>query len=433
MKPTRRSFLSSALATAATVCVSGRVLGANDRLGVAVIGVNGMGHFHVRTLAGRSDVRLVALCDVDQGVLARAAKTVKDATGAEPALVEDFRKLLDDKAVEALVVATPHHWHCPIALRGFAAGKDVYLEKPASHVFREGRLLVEAARRHKRVVQHGTQMRSSAVTAKAGEVLASGILGTIKMAKAWNVQRQRSPGAVPDGDAPEGVNYDLWLGPAPKRAFNRNRFHHSWRIFRDYGNGDIGDDGAHDIDMARWGLGETTHPVKITAHGSRVDLEGVREYPDNMTVTYQYASGKVLIYEDRQWTPYGLHGVDSGNAFYGTKGYMIFSRRGFFQVFLGEKEEKGPAAGKPGRVAQPVPAHMANFLDCVRSRKEPNAPAEVAHLSCGLIHLGEIAYRVGCILQFDPQTETFAELAFREANALLTKEYRKPWAVSDPG
>ncbi len=431
MKPaTRRSFLSSSLAAAATAAATGQAQNGNDRIGVAVVGVNGMGHFHVRTLAARKDARIVALCDVDPNVLSRAAKTVRDATAATPALVEDFRRLLDDKAVQALVIATPHHWHCPIALRALAAGKDVYVEKPASHVFREGRLLVEAARRHKRIVQHGTQMRSSDVTVRAGEVLASGILGTVKMAKAWNVQRQVSRKPVPDGKAPAGVNYDMWLGPAPSRPFNQVRFHSSWRLFRDYSNGDVGDDGAHDIDMARWGLGVTTHPVKITAHGSHVDPDlGYREYPDNMMVAYEYAGGKVLLYEDRQWTPYGLHGVDSGNAFYGTRGYMIFSRRGFFQVYLGEKEAKGPAMGQLGRVGQPAPAHMANFLDCVRSRREPNAPVEVAHLSAGLIHLGEIAYRVGRVLRFDPKTETFA--GDREANALLSKEYRRPWDVAD--
>jgi predicted dehydrogenase len=430
MPPTRRSFLSSSLAVAATASSYDRVLGANDRLGVAVIGVNGMGSFHVRTLAARKDVQIVALCDVDPAPLGRAAKLVKDATGDEPALVAEFQKLLDDKAVNAVVVATPHHWHVPIALRAVVAGKDVYVEKPASHVFREGRLLIEAAQKHKRIVQHGTQMRSSEVTAKAAEVLASGLLGEIKTTKAWNCQRQNPPKKVADSDAPAGVNYDLWLGPAPKRPFNVNRFHRTWHQHRDYGNGDIGNDGIHDLDMARWGLGENTHPVKVTAHGSRVDLEeGVREWPDNMQVTYQYASGKVLIYEDRQWTPYGLHGVDSGNAFYGTKGYMIFSRRGYFLTFIGTKEEKGPALGEPGKVSQPAPIHMANFLDCVRTRKTPNASAEVAHFSCALTHLGNIAHRTGRVLTFDPKTETFPN--DRAATALLTKEYRKPWDVAE--
>jgi predicted dehydrogenase len=422
----RRGFLSRSLATAAALGTAAR--GAADAVGVAVVGVNGMGLFHTRTLAARKDVRLVALCDPDPGALARAAKAVQDAGGGKPDLVSDFRTLLDRKAIEAVVVATPHHWHVPIALRVMQAGKDVYLEKPASHVFREGRLLVEAEKKYRRVVQHGTQMRSSEVTAKAAEVLAAGTLGVVKMAKAWNVQRQPEPKAAPDGKAPAGVDYDLWQGPAPERAFNPLRFHRTWQVFRDYGNGDIGNDGTHDLDLARWGLGETTHPVRVTAHGSKVDLTaGVREFPDNMMVTYEYASGKVLIYEDRQWTPYGLHGVDSGNAFYGTKGYMLFSRRGYFEVYLGEKEEPGPAMGKRGRVGQPAPIHMANFLDCVRSRKVPNAPAEVAHLSCGLIHLGNIAHRVGRILRFDPKAETFP--GDREATALLTKEYRKPWGL----
>ena len=320
MPLSRRSFITSSVATAATLSTTSRVLGANERIGVAVIGVNGMGHAHVKTLTARQDIDFVALCDVDPAALVKAAKTVTSGGKPEPKLIPDFRKLLENQEISALVIATPHHWHMPIGLRAMAAGKDIYVEKPASHVFREGRLMLGMAAKEKRVVQHGSQMRSSEVTAKAAEVLASGVLGEIKMTKAWNCQRQENPKPIADTDAPKGVDYDLWLGPAPKRAFNRHRFHVSWRVFRDYGNGDIGDDGAHDLDLARWGLGETTHPVKITAHGSSVDLRaGVRECPDNMTVTYEYASGKVLIYEDRQWTPYGLHGVDSGNAFYGTK------------------------------------------------------------------------------------------------------------------
>jgi predicted dehydrogenase len=427
MRPTRRSFLSSSLAATVALGGTGRVLGANDRIGVAVVGVNGMGHGHVRALAGRQDARVVALCDVDQAVLARAAKTVKDAAGEDPSLVEDFRKLLDDRAVDAVVIATPHHWHCPVALAALQAGKDVYVEKPASHVFREGRLLVEAARKYRRVVQHGTQMRSSPVTDEAGRVLKSGLLGEVKIAKAWNVQDRGVQAPVPDGDPPRGVNYDRWLGPAPRRPFNRNRFHHQWRLVRDYGNGDLGDDGAHDLDLARWGLGVTTHPVRITAHGSNVRPPGYREFPDNMMVAYEYPDGKVLVYEDRLFTPYGLHGFDSGNAFYGTKGYMIFSRRGYFQVYLGPKEEKGPAMGKSGRVGAPVPTHLENFLACVRSRKEPKAGPEVAHLSCALIHLGEIAYRTRTVLELDSNEEKIVNS--KAANAMLTKEYRAPYGL----
>lgn len=229
----------------------------------------------------------------------------------------------------------------------------------------------------------------------------------------------------PDAPTPKAVNYDMWLGPAPERKFNPNRFHGNWQWYRDYGNGDIGNDGIHDIDMACMGLGVDRLPIRITAHGSRIDLKGEREYPDNMMVTYQYDNDKVLIYEDRGWTHYGMDGFDSGNAFYGTKGYMIFSRRGYFQVYLDRKGTKGPGiqGGDTGG-----DRHLQNFLDCVRSGKTPNADGLTAHRSCALVHLGEIAYRLERVLKFDPKTETV--IGDKEADAMLTKEYRKPWDMS---
>lgn len=419
----RRDFLAGAAMTAAAGAAQ---TPPSDRMTLSVIGTGGMGQGHVGRLVKRSDVRLATVCDIDQSNAERAAQAVQRATGQTPRIEGDFRRVLDDKSIDAVVIATPHHWHVPIAIRAMQAGKDVYIEKPASHVFREGRLLVEASKKYKRIVQHGTQMRSSEVTAKAGEILASGLLGEIRMSKAWNCQRHKHRAPVENTAPPAGVNYDLWLGPAfPKGGFNANRFHGNWNWYRDYGNGDIGGDGIHDLDMARWGLGVTTHPIRITAHGSRTDktLTGEREFPDNMTVAYDYEDGRVLLYEDRGWTPYGAYGYDSVNAFYGTEGFMIFTRRGYFQVYLGRKEEKGPSMkGATGH-----PEHMYNFLDCVKSRKEPVANAEVAHLSCGVVHLGEISYRVGRVLHFDPKTEKFRNDS--EADALLTKKYRAPWGV----
>ncbi|MBI1901569.1 MAG: Gfo/Idh/MocA family oxidoreductase [Planctomycetia bacterium] len=398
---------------------------ANDTLSVAIIGCGGRCRAFLDPLLSRKDAAITALCDPDENRLGELAAALEKSQGRRPAAYADYRKLLDDGSIDVCFIATPHHQHSPIAVPAVIAGKDVYVEKPASHVFREGRLLVDAAKKHGRIVQHGTQMRSSEVTAKAGEVLASDLLGKIKIAKAWNVQRHSHRQAVPDSSPPKGVDYDVWLGPAPNRPFNANRFHGNWQWYRDYGNGDIGNDGVHDIDMARFGLGVSTHPVRITAHGSRIDLTGEREYPDNMLVAYQYADDKVLIYEDRGFTPYGLHGYDSGNAFYGTEGYMIFTRRGFFEVRLGRKEEPGPTL----RGGTGMPEHVMNFLECVRSRKEPNASAEIAHLTCGLVHLGEIAYRVSRVLEFDPATETIKGDA--EAAAMLTKEYRAPWRMPE--
>ena len=397
----------------------------NEQIQVAMIGVRGMGSGHVKRLLSRRDVRIAAICDVDAEVLGRAQQTVQNATGQTPNAQEDFRRVLEDKTIDAVVIATPHHWHGPIAIPALQAEKDVYVEKPGSHVLREGRLLVDAAAKYNRIVQHGTQMRSSDVTAKAGEVLASGVLGTVKMSKAWNCQRHNHRRPVDDAAAPSHVNYDMWLGPAPQRPFNVNRFHGNWNWYRDYGNGDIGGDGIHDIDMARWGLGVTTHPRRITAHGSRIDLLGEREFPDNMTVAFDYPEGKVLLYEERGWTPYGPHGFDSGNAFYGTEGMMVFSRRGYFQVYMGKEREPGP--GMRGHGGHPH--HLNDFLDSVRSRQQPIAPAAVAHLSCSLVHLGEIAYRVGRVLDFDAETETI--VGDEQANRLLTKQYRAPWTLPE--
>ena len=431
-KITRRKVLACSLGGSAALGVLGRLAvrsssaSPNQRLNVAVIGMNGMGHFHVKTLANRTDAHLKTLCDVDPAVLQRAAQTVKEAAGTTPKLEGDFRNVVADPSLDAVVIATPHHWHAPIALRAMKAGKDVYVEKAASHVFREGQLLIEAERKYKRIFQHGTQMRASPLLARAGEILAAGTLGEIKTTKAWNVQRQIQRPAVADAPVPEGVDYEMWLGPAPRRPFNPNRFHRNWRLFRDYSNGDIGDDGAHDLDIARWGLGVDTHPERITAHGSRIALTGAREYPDNMMVAYQYGEGKVLLYEERLWTPYGLHGFDSGNTFYGTEGYMVLSRRGYFQVYLGKKEHKGEGI-KEGSLSATARQNMAQFLQCVRDRTRPTAPAREAHLSCALIHLGEIAYRLSQVLHFDPKRERFSNNA--QADAMLTKTYREPWSL----
>lgn len=398
-----------------------RKVSPNETIVCAMIGVGGRGNYLMGLAAGHKNVAISTVCDANRQNLARTAESLGKIQGRKVNQAGDFRRVLDDDSIDAVFVATPHHWHAPIAVRALDAGKHVYVEKPASHVFHEGRLLVEAARRNKRVVQQGTQMRSSEVTAAAAEVLASGVLGAIKMSKAWGVEpRPNHPQPVPDQPAPDYLNYDMWLGPAPQRPFNPNRFRR-WNSYRDYGNGEIGGDGIHDIDLARWGLGVKTHPVRITAHGSRIHLKGESDFPDNMMVAYQYADDKVLIYENRNFAPYKMHGWDNGNIFYGTQGYMIFSRRGYFQTYLGPKEEEGPGmrGGDGGE------QHVGNFLECIRTGKTPNAGAEIAHLSCAVVHLGEIAYRTGRVLDFDPKAEQFP--GDEEANALLTKRHRRPW------
>ncbi|MCZ6793518.1 MAG: Gfo/Idh/MocA family oxidoreductase, partial [Planctomycetota bacterium] len=248
----RREFLSKSCRAAAGAAlalspfVHGKARAApSETVVLGVIGIGGRGHGLMTWALGHRAVRVASVSDVNRRHLERAAKTVREAQGKDPRRVPDFRRLLDDTSLDAVIVATPHHWHGPIAVRALDAGKHVYVEKPASHVLREGRRLVEASRRSKRLVQHGTQMRSSEVTTAAGEVLRSGVLGTIKMSKAWGVEPRRHAPPVADSKAPDWLDYDRWLGPAPERPFNRNRFQR-WNNYRDYGNGEIGGDGIHD-------------------------------------------------------------------------------------------------------------------------------------------------------------------------------------------
>ena len=433
---TRRSFLQKSAEVAAITAAASTLGGVHafgalspEKLNLGIIGCGGIMTLHVKGLVERKEaVTISHLCDVDPRQIDQIAN-VMDGFQSRPAKrTSRFEDVIGDKNVDALIIATPHHWHAPIALAAMAEGKDVYIEKPISHVYNEGHLIIEAAKKYKRVVQQGSQMRSSAVTAKAELLLKQGILGEVKVARAWTAEAREVVKPVPDGIPPSGVDYDRWLGPAPKHAFNKYRFHETWRMFRDYSNGEIGDDGIHDLDMAVWGLDVKTVPKQITARGSRMMLHGhASEYPDNMNVTYEYPDGRLLIYENYPFTAYGLHGFDNGNVFYGTEGYMIFSRRGAFSVFLGPKNEKGPTEGRDIRGQRGYEEHMAEFLSAVRNRTPTKANAPTAHRSCALVHLGEIAYLTSGRLDFDPKKEQFVDND--EANELLDKSYRKPYGL----
>lgn len=432
---TRRAFLQQTSLLSAAAALGGVHTFAAEKsapVRLAIIGCGGIMTHHVKGLVERREnVQIAWLCDVDPAQIERMAQHVTaDIQPSPPRRTLDYLELLDDADVEACVIATPHHWHAPIALRAMQAGKDVYIEKPISHTFAEGPLIIAAAQKHGRVVQQGSQMRSSPVTAKAEQLLRQGIIGEVKVARAWTAETRELLPPVPDSDPPPGCDYDRWLGPAPARPFNRHRFHNTWRMFQEYGNGEIGDDGIHDLDMAAWGLGVDTLPRQITARGSRMLLHNHDgDYPDNLNVTYEYPDGRLLIYENYPFTAYGLHGFDNGNVFYGTEGYMIFSRRGAFSVFLGPKSTPGPTEGRELRGQRGYAEHMAEFLSAVRSRSTTSANARTAHLSCALVHLGEIAYRTRGRVDFDPQTERFVDCD--EANALLTKEYRAPYTLPE--
>lgn len=431
----RRSFIrtSSILAGAAALgSVHASDAPAGNPIRIGLIGCGGIAKLHVKGLLKRTEaVQLTWLCDVDPQQIETHKRLIGSMGHNQlPKSTERFEEVLEDRDVDAVLIATPHHWHAPLAMHAMAAGKDVYLEKPISHVYSEGPLLIEAAKKYGRIVQQGSQMRSSPVTLQAGKLLADGAIGDIKVVRAWTAEKRKVVKPTLDSQPPAGVDYDRWLGPAPKRPFNPLRFHGTWRMFCDYANGEIGDDGIHDIDMAMWALNTDQMPKQITARGGRMSLDGhASDYPDNMNVTHEFPDGRLLVYENYPFTEYGMFGFDNGNVFYGTDGYMVFSRRGAFQVFEGKKGTPGPKEDRSIRGQRGYDEHMTDFLNCVRTRSRPRAHLEVAHRSCSLVHLAEIAYRTRGQLTFDQQSETFVDCL--EANDMLSKSYRLPYGVKE--
>ncbi|MEX2176233.1 MAG: Gfo/Idh/MocA family oxidoreductase [Pirellulaceae bacterium] len=428
----RRNFLnaSAGLVTAATLAAATKLSAAaqGDPLNVAVIGPGGMGTNHLKLLAVRKDVRVTHVCDVDANRLASAAKHIEQSGGKAKA-VKDLRHVLDDKSVEAVWIATPDHWHAPAALLAVEAGKHVYVEKPVSHNIREGRLLIEAARKHNRVVQVGTQSRSTGHVRRVIEILRSGEIGDVLVAKAWNSQLRGNIGHQQPSAPPDYLDFDLWLGPAPERKYQSNLLHSIWRWWYDFGAGDMGNDGVHNIDIARWGLGVTTSPSSVAALGSKFFFDDDQQFPDTQYCVFewpgggQFGSQRQLIFEQRTWSPYVQEGYENGNAFYGTKGMLVMGHTSGFQVF-------GPRnkAGEKGSGSPDLPAHHQDFLNCVRNGGRPQADIEEGHLSATLVHLGNIACRTRQTLQFDPQAETIA--GGGEAASLVRRTYRAGhWAV----
>ena len=418
----RRYFMGSAVAAAAR-----RMSAASDRVNLAIMGVRGRGRNLTAVFSQLPDANISYLCDVDPRVVPRAAKILQDAGRPQPKAISDIRRALDDKSIDAIVIATPDHWHAPATILACDAGKDVYVEKPASHNLREGRLMIEAARRNRRIVQLGTQSRSRASTQRAVEYIHSGKIGKVLAAKAWDVQLRDDIGHKPDSPVPEGVDYDTWTGVAQPLPFNANRFHYTWHWNWNYGTGDAGNDGIHQIDMARWALGVGA-PTEVGGWGGKMFFDDDQQTPDTINATFRYPGGKMLMFEMRIWNPYGMDGQENGVAVYGSEGmvhigrwerawgYKVFDRKG--KLMDKTEEARDDPHGD---------THGRNFIDCVKSRKAPNAEIEIGHTSSMHSHLANILVRTGRNFKFDPKTETIPGDA--EANRRLRREYRKHWAT----
>jgi predicted dehydrogenase len=429
MAISRRAFLNRAGGLAAGTAALGwtrKLPAAHSDVVIGIIGCGGQGGGLARKFAEIAKVAYV--CDPDA---TRCGET-KEKVNAGNA-VTDLRRILDDKSVDAVVVATPDHWHAPAAILACDAGKHVYVEKPCSHNLRESRLLVDAARRNKVVVQHGTQSRSNQMLADATQMLREGIIGDVLVAKAWNIQRRRNIGHSKPSDPPESLDYDTWIGPAPFTPFRENCFHYDWRWWYNFGTGDIGNDGTHEIDYARWGLGVTGLPAKAMAVGGKYFHNDDQQFPDTATCVFEYpGDGRVgqrrqLIFEMRLWSNNYPYNVDSGAEFYGTEGRLFVSKRGKLEVFA--ERDRRITDARPKEPAQlPMDDHQQDFLDAIRTGRRPNADIEIGHHSVALVHLANIAMKVGRGLVIDSAAEQI--VGDDEANALIRRQYREGhWAI----
>ena len=428
---TRRDFMASSAKVGAGVAVGLGVLGvsksawagANDRVRVAVIGINGRGKDHIGGLINKENVEIAALCDTDERLFESRVKSITDKGKKAPKTVTDMRRIMDDPEIDVVTIATPNHWHSLAAIWACEAGKDVYVEKPCSHNVYEGRKLVEAAKKHGRVVQHGTQIRSSVGIREAVDKLREGVIGEVYMARGLCFKSRGDIGKKPNAPVPDGVNYDLWLGPAPEREFSENRHHYNWHWHWDYGNGDIGNQGVHQMDIARWGLGVGL-PKQVSSTAHMVLWDDDKEVPNLIHTSFHYPDeGKIFDFDTRPWYTNDEKGAKIGVTFYGSEGYMVIDSYSHYKVYLGKNEEAGPERDAGGD-------HYANFIEAVRAGKPEllNAPIEEGHLSSALCHLGLVSARLGRSLEFDPVKEKF--VGDKEANRYISREYRAPFVVA---
>jgi len=467
----RRKFIEMstkstvAMGTMPMIFPNSRWKGANDRVNIAVIGIRGMGQAHIQEYQGLQNVEVAALCDVDENLFAeRVKKHFIDKNLTEPKLYNDMRRLFEDKSIDAVSITTPNHWHALAGIWAMQADKHASIEKPSCHTIHEGKMLIEAAKRYKKVVQDGAEQRSNPSAQSAVRFMSDGKLGEVYLAKGICYKWRDSIGKYPDGymaedekyastidsnswigpltkDYMSRVNYDMWQGPAPAKPFNRNRFHYNWHWNWDYGNGDMGNQGVHEMDVARWGLGVKV-PSKVSTIGGHLMFDDDQQTPNTMMALFEFPNPagvgekkKILQFEVRHWMSYPEGNLGSGenlkntymtssantvgNIFFGSKGYMLKDVSGW-QTFMGKERQPGESGKGEGN-------HYQNFIDAIRADDQGmlTAPIEEGFYSCALIHLANISYRLGRTLNIN--TENFTVNNDEEANRMFTKEYRKPY------
>ncbi|MEJ1239469.1 Gfo/Idh/MocA family oxidoreductase [Chryseolinea sp. T2] len=434
MRPTRRSFLQKSAALMATAMLAPRVVRGQsirsvaDRINVALIGCNGMGFYNLQDHLKIPNVECVALCDVDESVLNRRAADVAKITGRQPKLIKDFRRIIDDKDIDVVIVGTPDHWHCLPTVYACEAGKDVYVEKPLANSIYECDVMLNAARKFKRIVQVGQQQRSGSHWQQIIELVKAGRVGQLRKIKAWGFfEYGRTSPRVPDSAAPTGVDYDLWLGPAPQRPFNTGRFHGNWRFSWDYGGGLLTDWGVHLLDIALWAVNEKM-PDTIQSVGGIYAYKGNQiETADTQTVLYGYEDLHIE-WEHLGGLHSGYYGRGYGVAFIGNDGTIVVNREGWELIpeIENGKPKTESIALQPADRSDHI-KHVTNFIESVRTRALPICDVETGRNAATLAHMGNIAYRTGDKLQWDRASRQF--ISNQKATDLITPSYRKPWKL----
>lgn len=436
MNNDRRNFIKQSTTVAASLSVIPSLMnascaGANKRVVVGLIGCNNQGFVNLKSFLQQPDVICGALCDVDQNVLDKRGAEVEKMTGKKPLLFNDFRKLLDQKDIDAVIVGTPDHWHCIPTIYAMESGKDVYCEKPLGYTIEECNLMVKATKRYNKVVQVGQWQRSDPHWLDAVKHIQSGKLGRVRSVRSWsNVGWKYSIPVVADGAVPEGVDYNMWLGPRPEHPFNMNRFHATWRWYWDYGGGVMTDWGVHLLDYALFGMNQYIPKTICSSGGKYAFPSDAMETPDSMMAIYDFGNFGIL------WDhTIGIYGAQyksrpHGVAFIGEYGTLVADRGGW-EVIV---ETKSTSA-KEGlvdlhfpRVTTPgLDLHVANFLDCLKSRNKPNCDIEIGAHIARFSQMGNIAYRLGRKIEWDPEKQEFRNDP--EANALIKAQYRAPWSL----
>ena len=418
----RRAFMQSAAAAGMAVAAQRAAraedrVSANDTITLAMMGTNGRGAALTKAFSGIPGVKIAYICDVDERARYKGIRAATTDGQAEPKGLNDFREALDDKGVDALVCAAPNHWHAPATILACAAGKHVYVEKPCSHNPHEGELMVQAARKNNRVVQLGTQRRSATLMHEAIEKMDQGVIGKVHYAQSWYTNRRPSMGIGKEIPVPEGLDYSLWQGPAPERPLMDNTLHYNWHWRWHYGNGELGNNGVHSIDVCRWALG-VDYPSKVTSSGGRYRYEDDQETPDTQNVCFEF-DGVTIAWQGMSCASRGFGLPGFATSFHGEEGSLCITEPNY-KIYDLRGKEIDSGTGNRGDAE-----HLDNFLSCIHSGERPNADIEEGHKSTLLCHLGNIAQRTGHTLHIDPKTGHIKDDP--EAEALWSREYRSGW------